>query len=100
MSLPCPESRAAHKMGSGRSWGWPDDAPCGRKNGKNILIFCGLGFDLAQTGELRALRFNRGHVYQRGLAAFAVASLVIALGAGAGVARSGLRDAKPHVGVT
>jgi lysozyme len=46
------------------------------------------------------LRFNRGHVYQRGLAAFAVAALLVAVGAEAGAARSGLRDAKPHDGVT
>jgi lysozyme len=45
------------------------------------------------------LRFNQGDVYQRGLAALAVASLLVAAGAGEGDARSRLRDAKPHTGV-
>jgi lysozyme len=50
-------------------------------------------------GGLCALRFNRGGFYQRGLAALAVASVLVAAGAGVVDARSGLRDAKPHTGV-
>lgn len=71
---------------------------CIPKNGKNILIVCGLGLQLRAHGGW-ALRFYQGGAYQRGLAAFAVAAFLVAAGAGEGDARSGLRDAKPHTGV-